>query len=191
MSSGGIFSRFSIFSYSNLGRINGEEYINNSCGGVLTVLVIAVMAITAGLKVSEMFRKTTIVAKTSQGMNLIPPMINIITSNDGITAHFPYMLGIGVYADSPLKARSIITAEYQQVQRDSDFNRVANRTNITLEKCTTTHFSVIPDIETKAKEWGLTSWLCLPINLTFEVGGSYWLSPTYKRLQLNISCNPT
>jgi len=65
MSSGGIFSRFSIFSYSNLGRINGEEYINNSCGGVLTVLVIAVMAITAGLKVSEMFRKTTIVAKTS------------------------------------------------------------------------------------------------------------------------------
>lgn len=74
------FSKLSIFPYSNLGRINGEEFINNSYGGILTVLIIAVLVITSALKINEMFQRTTIIAsKQSSTMNLIPPMINLTT----------------------------------------------------------------------------------------------------------------
>lgn len=63
MPSHSVFSRISLFSYSNLVRINGEEFINNSYGGILTLIVLGVLMLISVLKVKEMFQKTSIVAK--------------------------------------------------------------------------------------------------------------------------------
>lgn len=52
-----------MFPYSNLGRINGEEFSNNFYGGLLTIIVVGVLVLTSVLKISEMFQKTTIIAK--------------------------------------------------------------------------------------------------------------------------------
>lgn len=48
---------------------------------------------------------------------------------------------------------------------------------------------MLPGIQNKSTEWGISSWFCLPLNQTYEIGGSYELSLIYKTIQLNVTCN--
>jgi hypothetical protein len=47
---------------------------------------------------------------------------------------------------------------------------------------------VVPGIETLQYTWNISNWMCLPINMTWEIGGDFELSTLYKSLQLNLSC---
>lgn len=100
-------------------------------------------------------------------------MINITTANNGSSKDIPYMFGIRNYQDDFYGSSRTITAEYQVIQNNyTTNNKTTNRSEIILENCTTKHFSVIPDIEAKANESGISQWLCLPMNLIVEMGGS-------------------
>ena len=80
-------------------------------------------------------------------MNLVPPMVNISTYQNSAT-NFPYMFAIAPYQNLFYSANNSADAYYVQVEGALSLgdNRTKNITPIGLEKCTTQHFSVIPDI---------------------------------------------
>ena len=36
---------------------------------------------------------------------------------------------------------------------------------------------------------GINNWLCLPLNQTYEIGGSWDISNTYKAISINAACS--
>lgn len=67
-------------------------------------------------------------------------------------------------------------------------NRTLFQQTITLEPCTAAHFAVVPNITTLQYSWGISNWMCLPLNKIWEIGGDFELSSLYKTLQVNLSC---
>ena len=167
-----MLSSLSMFPYSAFWRIDGQGFMKNSCGGIATILAILILIVLSILKLNEVFKMTTIIATSSSTMSLEPPMTNVSTTQNN-PAFMPYMLGFGSYQDAFFSSRNTISAEYVIMTGISMNNRTTSRTKITLENCTKDHFSVIPNIDTKASQWGINKWYCLPLNQIYEIGGSF------------------
>lgn len=121
-------------------------------------------------------------------MALEPPMINISTSMHD-SQYFPYMLALGYYQDIHYNSTASAVGEHRiHTGAYSSANRTLTQHPIVLEPCTAAHFAVVPNIETMQYTWGISYWMCLPLNKTWEIGGDYELSSLYKSIQLNLSC---
>lgn len=94
-----MFSSLSLFPYSVFWRIDGDDFMKNSCAGITTVLAVLILLVLSVVKLIEVFQMTTIIASSSSTMSLLPPMINISTAQKN-PGFMPYMLGFGMYQDS-------------------------------------------------------------------------------------------
>ena len=94
-----LFSKISMFPYSQSSRINREEHITNKQGGILTLILMGLILSVAIIKTREMFQKTTIISKVNSQFNFDPPMITLST-HPNEQEHIPYIFAIRVYNQS-------------------------------------------------------------------------------------------
>ena len=69
-------------------------------------------------------------------------------------------------------------------QNRTDFNKT-----IPLESCTIDHFSSFERIRQKFHKWNAGQWLCLPINRTFDIEGSWYLDGKYQSINVLFQCH--
>ena len=60
---------------------------------------------------------------------------------------------------------------YENLQSATLYKRTYHE--IPLETCTAEHFSKIPNIYQNFNQLGLANWVCLPINQSYGIGGSW------------------
>ena len=177
-----------LFPYTNLLRINEEQELTSTCSGLSALFAIMMVVAILVMKIKEVVDKTTIVSTSQAKVDLEPPMINISTNMQDYK-YFPYMLALGYYQDIHYNSTGSAVAEHRtHTGAYSNPNRTLTQVPIALETCTTEHFKVVPNINTMQHTWGISNWMCLPLNQTWEIGGDYELSALYKSIQVNLTC---
>ena len=82
-----------------------------------------------------------------------------------------------------------ISAYTDNIVRGQAVNRTNTIQNITLEKCTINHFSILQGIEHKFSLWNATNWLCLPLNQNYDLEGSWSLNGNYQSINILFECS--
>ena len=167
-------------------RCKSKSELDHQCGGFASLLIIITLLVILSIKLNEAFKRHSIFFNSNTVVTLEPPMSTISTKQSGLH-HNPYMLAIRSIDYGCPSIREVKAYNYTYSNLHTNNSSVAN-TSIPLENCTADHFSTIPNVYTKFSRLGMSNWLCFPLNETYEIGGSWDVSNTYKALLIQANC---
>ena len=155
-----------LFPESRFFKVKKSEELDHKCGGVSSLFILGVCLAVLILKLFHAVRKDTVLYSSQNNFNIIPEMATLNTfQNDSL--HKPYMLAVHHNEYGGCFRMNVPRAFHYSYEGIRTPNYTVTRTNVTLERCTAEHFSLIPQIRDKAALLGLGSWWCLPLNQTF------------------------
>lgn len=103
------------------------------------------------------------------------------------------MFAFDLYAGNPKISRNdtsfTIKAYVDHIVGGYSGNRTTTVEPVILENCTTQHFSMFKDINQTFPLWGAADWLCLPLNKSYQLQGSWTLSDIYSSINVQFLCN--
>ena len=68
---------------------------------------------------------------------------------------------------------------------------LSSSTPIDLVDCTIEHFRQVSSVTENYEILKQRNWKCLPLNVSFEIGGDWDVSSTYKALAVHAECHPS
>ena len=117
----------------------------------------------------------------------VEPRMTTISTFQNDQTNAPYMITTG-FREGGCASTKTVKAYYYSITDLLSNTPSINATEIPLERCTAEHFSVVPSLREKILTVGISNVMCLPLNRTFEIGGSFELSNTWKGLLFQFNC---
>jgi hypothetical protein len=165
-------------------RFKSDAETKTLTGGFISLSIVIFLASQFTTMIIDTFGKVVITSVTDSTQAEEPPSLAFSTDHNGKR----FMLGLELWGyDITTGPRYFdITA----VNSVLILGLYSNETvDIPLEKCTIEHWSGIDNIENLFTRVGMDTWLCLPVNQTFNVSGKY-ISTTQRSIDITVSkCN--
>ena len=104
----------------------------------------------------------------------------------------PFMFAFDLYKAnpniSPNDTSFVVEGFIDYVKIGAAGNRTTVYEPFTFEQCQPQHFSSFENINEDYLIWGAKDWLCLPLNKTFEIQGSWTLDGAYSSINVLFNC---
>lgn len=122
--------------------------------------------------ISQTLNRTTIISTLTTIKQSDPPLTVLVPNKENM-----FMMGFSIQSiDITFLANLSATPKYFDVHLD--IHEIINgmlirKETVGLEQCTKEHWSMMPSFNEGFDSFGISSWLCLPLNYPLTMQGTY------------------